>query len=90
MKSIDLKSLLIGVLLTSTVFFGVAASNPTISKQWPKDQKWEVRMLESTVLQWTEQSQKEIEGYEPFAVVHMPGKIGSPRVYYRKPIDKWN
>ena len=89
MKSIDLKSLLIGVLLTSTVFFGVAASNPTISKQWPKDQKWEVTMLEHSAGQYLESHQKEIEGYEPFAVVHIPGKIG-PKIYYRKPIDKWN
>jgi len=40
MKNIDVKSLLIGTLLASTIFLGVAATSPT--DKWDKEQRWEV------------------------------------------------
>ena len=40
MKSIDVKSLLIGALLTSTIFLGVAATSPT--DKWDDKQGWQV------------------------------------------------
>jgi len=40
MKSIDIKSLIIGALLTSTIFLGVAATSPT--DKWDKKQEWRV------------------------------------------------
>jgi hypothetical protein len=40
MKNIDIKSLIIGVLLTSTIFLGVAATGPT--DKWDKEQEWAV------------------------------------------------
>ena len=40
MKNIDIKSLIIGVLLTSTIFLGVAATSPT--DKWDGEQKWVV------------------------------------------------
>ena len=43
MKNIDFKSFAIGVLLTSTVFFGVAATN--ITDTWNPKQKWEWKKL---------------------------------------------
>ena len=55
MKSIDIKSLIIGALLTSTIFLGVAATSPkdnggrpgnlltTPHSQWDNKQVWEVR-----------------------------------------------
>ena len=38
MKSIDIKSLFIGALLTSTIFLGVAATSPT--DKWDDKQEW--------------------------------------------------
>ena len=69
MKSIDVKSLLIGALLTSTIFLGVAATGAT--DKWDDNQVWSVKrwLLEHPEPTWV--------GYEPFAT---DGKI----VYYRK------
>jgi len=41
MKNIDVKSLLIGTLLASTIFLGVAATSPT--DKWDDNQVWEVK-----------------------------------------------
>ena len=38
MKNIDVKSLIIGALLTSTIFLGVAATSPT--DKWDEKQEW--------------------------------------------------
>jgi hypothetical protein len=40
MKNIDVKSLFIGALLTSTIFLGVAATSPT--DKWDDKQMWQV------------------------------------------------
>ena len=45
MKSIDVKSMIIGALLTSTVFLAVAATRPT--DQWDEKQVWQVRYIRS-------------------------------------------
>ncbi|MDP7011189.1 MAG: hypothetical protein QF685_07410 [Verrucomicrobiota bacterium] len=39
MKSIDIRSLIIGVFLTSTIFLGVAATGTT--DNWDAKQNWE-------------------------------------------------
>ncbi len=39
MKSIDIKSLIIGALLTSTIFLGIAATGP--KDAWDANQVWE-------------------------------------------------
>ena len=39
MKNIDIKSLIIGALLTSTIFLGVAATSPT--DKWDENQRWD-------------------------------------------------
>ena len=71
MKNIDIKSLIIGALLTSTIFLGVAATSPT--DKWDKNQKWEITLEKSSyqnhlvdVLSdaWDEAA----DGAEPFAV----------------------
>ena len=41
MKSIDIKSLLIGTLLTSTVIFGVAATGKNGSPNTPNPSSWD-------------------------------------------------
>ena len=43
MKTIDLKSFLIGTLLTSTIFLGVAATSPV--DKWDEKQVWQVRYI---------------------------------------------
>ena len=43
MKNIDVKSLLIGILLTSTIFLGVSATSPT--DKWDEKQQWAVAEL---------------------------------------------
>jgi len=40
-KNIDIKSIIIGALLTSTIFLGVAATSPT--DKWDNKQKWQIR-----------------------------------------------
>ena len=40
MKNIDIKSLIIGALFTSTIFLGVAATSPT--DKWDGKQQWEI------------------------------------------------
>ena len=45
MNSIDIKSMIIGTLLTSTVFLAVAATRPT--DQWDEKQVWQVRYIRS-------------------------------------------
>ena len=40
MKSIDIKSLMIGALLSSTIFLGVAATGTT--DKWDENQVWKV------------------------------------------------
>jgi len=58
MKSIDVKSLLIGALLTSTIFLGVAAvpkdtgnifriDAPEKHQEWDDKQKWDVKIWNS-------------------------------------------
>ena len=76
MKTIDIKSLLIGTLLTATIFLGIAATSPRASanmRNWDDNQVWRVKqwLLEHPEPTWV--------GYEPFAT---DGKI----VYYRKRI----
>ncbi len=44
-KQLDWKSFAIGILLTTTVVFGVAATNPTFGKQWDEDQKWLIKKV---------------------------------------------
>jgi len=57
MKSIDTKSLIIGALLASTIFLGVAATSPT--DKWDNEQFWLIK-TEPTTLTGE-------KGAEPFA-----------------------
>ncbi|MDP7011012.1 MAG: hypothetical protein QF685_06510 [Verrucomicrobiota bacterium] len=40
MKSIDIKSIIIGALLTSTIFLGVAATSKDDAGKWDGKQEW--------------------------------------------------
>ena len=64
MKNIDIKSLIIGALLTSTIFLGVAATSPT--DKWDDEQQWKV----TSESRFAAGLQTQEAGYEPFAVSH--------------------
>ena len=49
MKSIDIKSLLIGSLLALTIFLGVAATGP--ADKWDEKQQWAVGELKWTFVE---------------------------------------
>jgi len=68
MKTLDVKSLLIGALLTSTIFLGVAATSP--ADKWDKDQRWEVKSYMSIGSDSAAQPKTnlKVSGYEPFAL----------------------
>ena len=54
MKTLDVKSLLIGALLISTIFLGVAATSKDDAGKWDKEQVWIT-------------ANQGGEGWEPFA-----------------------
>ena len=74
MKDIDIKSLIIGALLTSTIFLGVAAvpkdtgtsTRPDAGGAWDDKQEWTIQMQKRVGSRASNQ-QKPI-GYQPFAV----------------------
>ena len=82
MKSIDVKSLLIGTLLTSTIFLGVAATGAT--DKWDGKQMWQVASALNKVDGKGAAAHKIARtiGMEPFAITQ--DKNGVSRVWYRK------
>ena len=67
MKSIDIKSLIIGALLTSTIFLGVAATGTT--DKWDDKQEWRGKYSSDAPI-----------GYEPFALLPDGHKIWRQRI----------
>ena len=62
MKNIDVKSLIIGALLTSTIFLGVASTGTT--DKWDKEQVWIYMTLkDETILGF--QGKSTTKGWEP-------------------------
>ena len=84
MKNIDIKSLIIGALFTSTIFLGVAATSP--SDKWDDRQRWTVDQATQRDFRRANGLPDEYKGklgtggWEPFAM--------SPNgnVHYRKRI----
>ena len=84
MKNIDIKSLLIGALLASTIFLGVAAvpSGTGSSKQaseWDYKQTWTIASREFG--DPSNAPAQTVIGGEPFAMLSDKGKT---MVYYRQ------
>jgi hypothetical protein len=84
MKNIDVKSLFIGALLTSTIFLGVAATSPT--DKWDDKQMWQVSSALNKVDGKGATAHKIVRtiGMEPFSITQ--DKNGVARVWYRKRI----
>ena len=81
MKNIDTKSLIIGALLTSTIFLGVAATSPT--DKWDDKQEWEYtlsRLGAAVTAGGQPLYYKGKEGHEPFAVAAHGAVIWRKRV----------
>mgnify|MGYP006966872110 CR=1 FL=1 len=87
MKSIDIKSLIIGVLLTSTIFLGVAAVPKDTGKvrhvdegAWDEKQTWRVIPVSHVVPPITDKERRIRDminqGMEPFAAT-------DKKVYFR-------
>ena len=61
-KHIDIKSLLIGIFLTSTVLLAIGATDET--DEWDEEQEWKVQAVKMPqpihAIDWP--------GYQPFAV----------------------
>ena len=68
MKNIDMKSLLIGGLLASTIFFGVAATSPT--DKWDNEQQWDFHTIPSALYESDKDDLwwKEGKGWELFSI----------------------
>ena len=58
MKNIDIKSLIIGALFTSTIFLGVAATGP--NDKWDKEQVWHI-----TEFSEKDERAEKTKGWEP-------------------------
>ena len=82
MKQLDLKSFAIGILLTTTVVFGVAATNPTSEKQWDENQRWVFLKMKRVETEENPKKLKFIAGFEPFAVE-------GETIWYRRPMDSY-
>ena len=85
MKNINIKSLLIGGLLASTILLGIAAvprhtgtdGGPITGGQWDGKQEWHIDRITFVEAYQRLQAAQEVKGYEPFAVT-------DKHVYYRK------
>ena len=66
MKNIDIKSLIIGALLTSTIFLGVAATGEDDKGKWDKKQEWRVWV---GIGEGPKGSPQETIGWEPIGAV---------------------
>ena len=93
MKHLDWKSFAIGILLTTTVVFGVAATNPTSGKQWNEDQKWLIKKVKvngvSDIVspKKVQELREETVGWE--FVETETASNGKQYIVYKKPVDNW-
>ena len=62
MKNIDITSVIIGGLLTSTIFLGVAATSP--NDKWDNEQNWSVRHIPWTKI-LLKSNPSQTKGWEP-------------------------
>ena len=81
MKTLDVKSLLIGALLTSTIFLGVAATSKEDAGKWDSDQQWQTRRFPIDALERVG-TVKQPKGWEPFA-------SDGQDLVLRKRIENW-
>jgi len=80
MKTIDIKSLLIGALLTSSIFLGVAATSKDDAGKWDDKQEWAIKTIPLG------KGPQLGSGYEPIAYIPGLTKPDDKHILYRKRI----
>ena len=84
MKHLDWKSFAIGILLTSTVIFGSAASR--VNRVWDNEQKWMATLIKMDSSQTEKSINKQREQLVGWELIGIEGK----HLIYRRPLDKWS
>jgi Spy/CpxP family protein refolding chaperone len=79
MKNIDIKSLIIGALFTSTVLLGMAATSKADAGKWDKEQVWEITHSSSPTLSGDWQNGKLTEKTKDWIA-----KLGGQGAQYEK------
>jgi hypothetical protein len=79
MKNIDIKSLIIGALLTSTIIFGMGATGKADKNSWDDEQEWAVAYRLKKAFKQMPLG----KGVQPFAVTRDDEGV---RVWVRKRI----
>ena len=69
MKNIDIKSIIIGALLTSTIFLGVAATSKADAGKWDENQVWATSEFNSI-----DQRLDRTVGWEPIGPIRTIGR----------------
>jgi hypothetical protein len=84
MKHLDWKSFAIGILLTSTVIFGVAASR--FNRVWDNEQKWMATRITMDSIQTEKTISKQREQLVGWEFIGIEGQ----HLIYRRPLDDWS
>ena len=84
MKHLDWKSFAIGILLTSTVIFGSAASR--VNRVWDNEQKWMATLIKMDSSQTEKTINKQREQLVGWELIGIEGK----HLIYRRPLDQWS
>ena len=89
MKHLDWKSFAIGIFLTSTVVFGVAATNPTFGKQWNETQKWQTKLIKMDDTPQYDQVKGDRDSVVGWEFVGIESMGDASYLIYRKPVSNW-
>ena len=84
MKHLDWKSFAIGILLTSTVILGSAASR--VNRVWDNEQKWMATLIKMDSSQTEKTINKQREQLVGWELIGIEGK----HLIYRRPLDEWS
>ncbi len=82
MKNIDIKSIIIGALLTSTIFLGVAATSKDDAGKWDDKQAWAWKSVEV--------KHQNDEGYLKIHIKYAVLAGKTPEEAEKELRDKWN
>jgi hypothetical protein len=85
MLQLDLKSFGIGILLTSSFIFGVAATNEIGEMIWDEEQKWlakRIKLDSNPSASLIDDQREQVVGWQ---FVGIEGQY----LIYRRPVDDW-
>ena len=84
MKQLDWKSFAIGIFLTSTVIFGVAATS--VNRVWDNEQKWMATRIKMDSIQTEKSINKQREQLVGWEFIGIEGQ----HLIYRRPLKDWS